>query len=54
MQCFAQENIPGGNPKPEYFIKQNDLGHYTDIVWPFLFTVKNTYKDGLFEVYFQE
>jgi len=22
MQCFAQENIPGGNPKPEYFQKQ--------------------------------
>lgn len=39
--------------RDEYFIKRNDLGHYTDIVWPFLKTIKNTYKDALFEVYFE-
>ncbi|MFW9871654.1 MAG: hypothetical protein ACFFG0_01040 [Candidatus Thorarchaeota archaeon] len=39
--------------RDEYFIKQNDLGYFTDSVWPFLFTVKNTYNHALFEVYFQ-
>ena len=39
--------------RDKYFIKQNDLGYFTDMVWPFLFTTKQeTAFPVLSEVYF--